>query len=170
MLFSHWLFWLKNWSFSKNSCKGFIVSLVQELHEDIKPFLNLKCLEKPNFVSLPESEDNEVEVDEVEKVDLGYDDLKCFLKRQEILTDYKNTQIFDLATIDLYSRKHKEAMMLIQDELITRVRKCTSSVKISNSKEVDQELSVAVNLLCEYLRFKDLPSSGIPHYTQSPRR
>ena len=61
-------------------------------------------------------------------------------------------------------------MMLIQDELITRGRKRTSSVKISNNKEVDQELSVAVNLLCEYLRFKDLPSSGILHYTQSPRR
>ena len=59
-------------------------------------------------------------------------------------------------------------MMLIKDELITRRRKCTSSIKASN-KEVDQELSVAVNLICEYLRFKDLPSSGIPH-TQSPRR
>ena len=27
MLFSHWLFWLKNWCFSINCCKGFIVSL-----------------------------------------------------------------------------------------------------------------------------------------------
>ena len=63
-------------------------------------------------------------------------------------------------------------MMLIQDELITIGRKRTSSVKVSNNKEVDQKLSVAVNLLCEYLLFKDLPSSGIPHYTQSlsPRR
>ena len=26
-LFSHWLFWLKNWRFSTNSSKGFIVSL-----------------------------------------------------------------------------------------------------------------------------------------------
>ena len=28
---------------------------------------------------------------------------------------------------------------------------------------------MAVNLICEYLRFQDLPSSGIPHYTQFPR-
>ena len=28
MLFSHWLFWLKNWCFSTNSSKGFIVSLM----------------------------------------------------------------------------------------------------------------------------------------------
>ena len=27
ILFSHWLFWLKNWRFSANSCKGFIASL-----------------------------------------------------------------------------------------------------------------------------------------------
>ena len=27
VLFSHWLFRLKNWRFSANSCKGFIVSL-----------------------------------------------------------------------------------------------------------------------------------------------
>ena len=27
MLFSHWLFSLKNWRFSTISCKGFIVSL-----------------------------------------------------------------------------------------------------------------------------------------------
>ena len=26
VLFSHWLFWLKNWRFSTNSCKGFIES------------------------------------------------------------------------------------------------------------------------------------------------
>ena len=26
-LFSHWLFWFKNWRFSTNVCKGFIVSL-----------------------------------------------------------------------------------------------------------------------------------------------
>ena len=58
-------------------------------------------------------------------------------------------------------------MMLIHDERITIGRKCISSVKISKNKEVDQELSVAVNIPWEYLRFKDLPSSGIPHYTQS---
>ena len=29
---------------------------------------------------------------------------------------------------------------------------------------------MAVNLLCEYLQFKNLPSSGISHYTQSPGR
>ena len=145
-------------------------SLMQETHEDIKPFPNIKCIEKANFVSLPESENNEEEVDEVEKVDLDYDDLKSFLIRQEIPIDYKHTEIFDMATIGLYSKKYKQAMMLIQDELITRGRKRTSSVKVSNNKEVDQELSVAVNLLSEYLRFKDLSSSGIPHYTQSPRR
>ena len=27
MLFSHWLFWLKNWRFLTNTCKGFIASL-----------------------------------------------------------------------------------------------------------------------------------------------
>ena len=27
ILFSHWLFWLKNWRFSTNSSQGFIVSL-----------------------------------------------------------------------------------------------------------------------------------------------
>ena len=71
-----------------------------------------------------------------------------------------------MATIGLYSKKYKQAMMLIQDELISRGRKCTSSVKVSNNKVVDQELSVAMmNLPCEYLQFKDLPSSGIPHYT-----
>ena len=71
-----------------------------------------------------------------------------------------------MTTIGLYSKKYKQAMMLIQDELISRGRKCTSSVKVSNNKVVDQELSVAMmNLPCEYLQFKDLPSSGIPHYT-----
>ena len=74
-----------------------------------------------------------------------------------------------MATIGLYSKKHKQAMMLIQDELITRGRKCTSSIKVSNNKEVDQKLSVGVNLIFEYLRLKDLLSLGIPHYTQSPR-
>ena len=49
-----------------------------EKHEDIKPLPNTKCVEKLNFVSLPESEDNEVEADEVKKVDLDYDDLKVF--------------------------------------------------------------------------------------------
>ena len=29
---------------------------------------------------------------------------------------------------------------------------------------------MVVNLLCKYLRFKDLPSSVIPHLTKSPRR
>ena len=75
---------------------------MQESHEYIAPLPKIKCLEKPNFFSLPESEDNEEEVDEVYKVDLDYDDLKCFLKRQEIPTDYKNTEIFDMATIGLY--------------------------------------------------------------------
>ena len=145
-------------------------SLIQGTHEDIKPLPNIKWVEKPNFVSLPESEDNEEEVDKVEEVDLDYDDLKSFLKRQEIPIDYKNTEIFDMVTIGLYSKKYKQAMVLIQDELISRGRKRTSSVNVSNNKEVDQELSVAVNLLCEYLRFKDLLSSGIPQYTQSPRR
>ena len=145
-------------------------SLIQGTHEDIKPLPNIKWVEKPNFVSLPESEDNEEEVDKVEEVELDYDDLKSFLKRQEIPIDYKNTEIFDMVTIGLYSKKYKQAMVLIQDELISRGRKRTSSVNVSNNKEVDQELSVAVNLLCEYLGFKDLPSSGIPHYTQSPRR
>ena len=58
-------------------------SLIQETHEDIKPLPNIKCVEKPNFVSLLESEDNEEEVDEVyeevdEEIDLDYDDLKGF--------------------------------------------------------------------------------------------
>ena len=75
-----------------------------------------------------------------------------------------------MATIGLYSEKYKQAMMLIQDKLITRGRKQTSSVKFSNNKEVNQELLVALNSLCEYLRFKNLPSSGILHYRQSPRR
>ena len=62
----------------------------------------------------------------------------------------------------------KSTNILIQDELITRGRKHTSSVKVSSNKEVDQELSVALNLLCEYLQFKNYPSSGISHYRQSP--
>ena len=126
-------------------------SLIQETHEDIKLLPNIKCVEKPSFVSLLESEDNEEEVDEVEKIDLNYDDLKSFLKRQEIPIDYKNIEIFDMATIGLYSKKYKQAMMLIQDKLISRGRKRIFSVKVRNNKEVDQELSVAVNLLCEYL-------------------
>ena len=146
---------------SESTLKQFTLSsLMQESHEDIAPLPNIKYVEKPILL--------EEEVDEVEKVDLHCDDLKSFLKRQEIPTDYKNTEIFDMATTGLYSKKDKQAM-LIQNELIKRRRKCTSSVKASN-KEVDQELSVAVNLICEYLRFKDLPSSGITHYTQSPRR
>ena len=48
---------------------------MQESHEDITPLPNIKCVEKPNFFSLPESEDNEEEADEVEKGDLDYDDL-----------------------------------------------------------------------------------------------
>ena len=146
---------------SESTLKQFTLSsLMQESHEDIAPLPNIKYVEKPILL--------EEEVDEVEKVDLHCDDLKSFLKRQEIPTDYKNTEIFDMATTGLYSKKDKQAM-LIQNELIKRRRKCTSSVKASN-KEVDQELSVAVNLICEYLRFKDLPSSGTTHYTQSPRR
>ena len=74
-----------------------------------------------------------------------------------------------MATIGLYSKKYKQAMMLIQDKLMTRGRKQTSSVKFSNNKEVDQELLVALTSLCEYPRFKNLPSSGILHYRQSPR-
>ena len=80
---------------------------MQETQEDIKPLPNIKCIEKPNFVSLPEPEDNEEEIDEVEKVDLDYDDLKSFLKRQEIPVDYKHTEIFVMATIGLYSKKYK---------------------------------------------------------------
>ena len=81
-----------------------LLSLMQESHEDITPLPNIKCVEEPNFFSLPESEDNEEEVDEMKKVDLVYEDLKSFLKRQEIPTDYKNTEIFDMATISLYSK------------------------------------------------------------------
>ena len=136
---------------------------MQESHEDITPLPNIKSVEEPNFFSLPESEDNEEEVDEMKKVDLVYEDLKSFLKRQEIPTDYKNTEIFDMATISLYSKNYKQAMMLIQNELITRGIKCTFSIKASNNKEADQKFSVAVNLICKYLQIKDLPSSGILH-------
>ena len=102
---------------------------MQETHEGIKSLLNIKCVEKPNFLSLPESEDNEEEeVNEVEKLDLDYEDWKSFYKRQEILTNFKNTEIFDVVTIGLYSKKYKQAMMLIQDELITRGRKRSSSI------------------------------------------
>ena len=146
-----------------------LLSLMQESHEDITPLPNIKCVEKPIFFSLTESEDNEEELDEVKKVDQEYDDLRSSLKRQEIPTDYKNTEIFDMTTIGLYSKKYKQALMLIQDQLITRGRKCTSSIKVSNNKEVDQELPVAMNSICEYLRFKDLLLSGMPYYTQSPR-
>ena len=103
----------------------------------------------------------------MKKFDQEYDDLRSFLKRQEIPTDCKNAEIFNMTLIGLYSKKYKQASMLIQDELITRGRKCT--IKASSNKEVDQELSVAVNSICEYLRFKDLLLSGIPYYTQSPR-
>ena len=155
---------------SESTLKHFtLLSLMQEPHEDITPLPNIKCVEKLIFFSLTESEDNEEELDEVKKFDQEYDDLRSFLKRQEIPTDYKNTEIFDMTTIGLYSKKYKQALMLIQDELITRGRKCTSSIKASNNKDVDQELSVAVNSICEYLRFKDLLLSGIPYYTQSPR-
>ena len=101
---------------------------MQETHEGVKPLLNIKRVEKLNFLSSPESEDNEEEADEVEKLDLDYEDWKSFYKRQEIPTDYKNTEIFDVVTIGLYSKKYKQAMMLIQDELITRGRKLTASV------------------------------------------
>ena len=139
---------------------------MRQSYEDITSLPIIKCVEKPNFFNLPESEDNEEEVGEVEKIDLDHDDLKKFLKRQEIPTDYKNTEIFDMATIGLCSKKYKQAMMLIQDELIKRRGKCNSFIKVSDKKkEVDQELCVAVNLLCEYLQFKDLPWSGIPRYT-----
>ena len=155
---------------SETTLKQFtLLSLMQESHEDITPLPNIKCVEKPIFFSLTESEDNEEELDEVKKVDQEYDDLRSSLKRQEIPTDYKNTEIFDMTTIGLYSKKYKQALMLIQDQLITRGRKCTSSIKVSNNKEVDQELPVAMNSICEYLRFKDLLLSGMPYYTQSPR-
>ena len=81
---------------SESTLKQFTLSaLMQESHEDIASLPNIKCVDKPNFFSLLESEDNEEEVDEVEKVDLDCDGLKSFLKRQEIPTDYKNTEIFD---------------------------------------------------------------------------
>ena len=61
---------------SETTLKQFtLLSLMQESHEDITPLPNIKCVEKPNFFSLPESEDNEEESDEVEKGDLDYDDL-----------------------------------------------------------------------------------------------
>ena len=150
---------------SESTLKQFTLSsLMQESNEDITPLPNIKCVEEPNFfIILPESEDNEEEVDEIEKVDLVYDDLKSFLKTQEIPTDYKNAEIFDMATISLYSKKYKQTMMLIQNELITRGKKCTFSLKASNNKEADLKFSAAVNLICKYLRIKDLPSSGIPH-------
>ena len=99
-----------NFKMSESIVKQFTLSsLIQETHEDIKPLPNIKCVEKPNFVSLPESEDNEEEeeVDEVEKVELDYDELKSFLKRQETPIDYKHAEIFDMATIGLYSKKYK---------------------------------------------------------------
>ena len=43
----------------------------------------------------------------MEKVDLDEDDLNIFLKKREISIDYKNTEIFDMAPIDLYSKKYK---------------------------------------------------------------
>ena len=73
---------------SESTLKQFTLSsLMQESHEDIAPLPNIKYVEKPILL--------EEEVDEVEKVDLHCDDLKSFLKRQEIPTDYKNTEIFD---------------------------------------------------------------------------
>ena len=73
---------------SESTLKQFTLSLLmQESHEDITPLPNIKCVKKPNCFTLPESEDNEKELDEVEKVQLEYDDLKSFLKRQEIPTD-----------------------------------------------------------------------------------
>ena len=75
---------------------------MQETHEDTKPLPKIKCVEKPNFVSLPESEGNEKEVDKGRKFDLDYVDLKSFLKRQEIPIDWKNTEFFDMAMIGLY--------------------------------------------------------------------
>ena len=72
----------------ESTLKQFTLSLLmQESHEDITPLPNIKCVKKPNCFTLPESEDNEKELDEVEKVQLEYDDLKSFLKRQEIPTD-----------------------------------------------------------------------------------
>ena len=50
--------------------------LMQESHEDIKSSPNISCVEKQNFVSLPESDEEE---DDAEKVDLQYYDLKSFL-------------------------------------------------------------------------------------------
>ena len=49
MLFSHWLFWLKYWRFSTNSCKGFIVSLTTP---GLMPFHrnNIKIKLTQNFV------------------------------------------------------------------------------------------------------------------------
>ena len=41
MLFSHWLFWLKNWSFSTDSWKGFIVSLNETLKVGHSLFKNI---------------------------------------------------------------------------------------------------------------------------------
>ena len=37
MPFSHWLFWLNKWPFSTNSCKGFIVSLIEYNMRNIFP-------------------------------------------------------------------------------------------------------------------------------------
>ena len=78
--------------FKRSECtlKQFTLSsLMQKSHEDITPLPNIKYVEKPHFFSLPVSEDNAEEVDEVEKVDLDYDHLKSFLKRQESPTDTK---------------------------------------------------------------------------------
>ena len=51
--------------------------LMQESHEDIKYSTNIGCVEKQNFVSLLESD--EEEEDDAEKVDLQYYDLKSLL-------------------------------------------------------------------------------------------
>ena len=37
MPFSHWLFWLNKWPFSTNSCKGFIVSVIEYNMRNIFP-------------------------------------------------------------------------------------------------------------------------------------
>ena len=49
MLFSHWLFWLKNCRFSTNSCQGFIVSLTQKTFCPKDFILNLAETLKGNF-------------------------------------------------------------------------------------------------------------------------
>ena len=73
-----------------------------------------------------------------------------------------------LGSIGLYSKKYKEALQIVQDNIIEKNGSIISTRPVNND-HVDKELSVAI-VLGSFLEKENLPKFNIPHLLHSPRR